>query len=129
MTENFKEKVDDYFGVCPICKSHDGYLNAGRGHFFICNEHRVVWYVGSNLFSDWRYETEEEQRLKWEPTEDYKMVEPTYYEETLRERALIKAELETEETAERGCPKVPGQSPGLPQVSLPEELGDEIPFP
>jgi hypothetical protein len=51
-----------YFGLCPICKNTDGYINIGRGHWYLCKEHKVRWFVGENLFSSWRDETEEEQR-------------------------------------------------------------------
>jgi hypothetical protein len=49
-----------YFGGCPECLKTDGYLNVQRDHFFVCHEHRVFWYVGSNLFSS--YETETRQQ-------------------------------------------------------------------
>jgi hypothetical protein len=58
--------VTNYFGGCPTCGQSDGYLNAGRSHRFFCKEHKTAWLVGSNLFSDWRRETEEEQREKWD---------------------------------------------------------------
>ena len=57
---------DGYFGVCPTCHKHDGYVNVGGGHWFLCNEHRVMWFIGANLFSSWRDETEEEQRATFE---------------------------------------------------------------
>jgi hypothetical protein len=52
---------DGYWGVCPQCRRNDGYINAGRSHWFFCKEHRVKWWVGANLFSSWRDETEAEQ--------------------------------------------------------------------
>jgi hypothetical protein len=55
-----------YFGVCPQCRRNDGYANAGRSHWFFCKKHRVKWCAGSNLFSSWRDETEEEQRRVYE---------------------------------------------------------------
>lgn len=54
--------TETYFGVCPTCHMHDGYINIGKGHWFFCKEHSVCWLVGSNLFSDAEYESEEEQR-------------------------------------------------------------------
>ena len=53
---------ETYWGVCPTCKCNDGYVNIGKGHWFYCKEHKVRWFIGRNLFSDWRCETEEEQR-------------------------------------------------------------------
>jgi hypothetical protein len=57
---------EEQFGACPVCHSHDGFYNAGRNHWFVCHEHRVRWWVGSNLFSAWREETENEQRHAYE---------------------------------------------------------------
>src|SRR5215216_6505131 len=54
------------FGVCPECEKSDGYINVGRGHWFFCKAHKVKWCVGSNLFSGWREETEEEQRRAYD---------------------------------------------------------------
>jgi hypothetical protein len=53
---------DGYFALCPSCHQCDGYLNVGKGHWLFCKAHQVRWYVGSNLFSSWRDQTEEEQR-------------------------------------------------------------------
>jgi hypothetical protein len=67
--------VTNYFGGCPHCGGNDGYRNAGRSHRFFCDAHKTSWCVGSNLFSDWRFETEEQQRAKWH-IEGYADVEP-----------------------------------------------------
>lgn len=56
---------DNYFGVCPHCRRHDGYANFGREHWFFCREHRLMWRVGENLFSDWRHEPADEQLRAW----------------------------------------------------------------
>jgi hypothetical protein len=71
-------KVPDYFGGCPQCGRNDGYVNAGKTHVFICREHKTSWTIGSNLFSSWRYQTEEEQRRIWDEIglEDFTEVEP-----------------------------------------------------
>jgi hypothetical protein len=55
-------KVENYFGGCPQCGKTDGYANVGKSHWFYCREHRTMWNVGTNLFSSWRDQTEEEQR-------------------------------------------------------------------
>ena len=52
-------EVTDYFGGCPNCGQNNGYLNVNRIHIFICHTHKTAWCIGSNLFSDWRDETEE----------------------------------------------------------------------
>ena len=67
---------DDFFGVCPTCKSNDGYLNVGRAHFFICHAHRVKWCRGENLFSSWQRETEERWKRNEQILSRYEDVEP-----------------------------------------------------
>jgi hypothetical protein len=52
-----------FWGVCPVCRDNDGYLNVGRNHWFFCREHKTKWCVGSNLFSGWRRQTEAEQQF------------------------------------------------------------------
>jgi hypothetical protein len=66
--------TSDYFGVCPTCRKTDGYVNVGRDHWFVCDEHRVRWCVGSNLFSSWRGETEAEQQAHWERVKGYDVI-------------------------------------------------------
>ncbi len=51
---------DDYFGVCPTCRKYSGCLNIGRDHWFYCETHKTKWWIGSNLFSGWKSQTEEE---------------------------------------------------------------------
>ena len=93
-TDTVQEVVDDvgddenevfnrkhYFGGCPYCGDTSGYLNVGRGHIFVCDEHKTAWPIGSNLFSSWREENEE----IWENNKnlldrEYKFVEPLPYE-------------------------------------------------
>ena len=48
----------DYFGGCPKCGQHNGYLNVEREHWFYCERHRTKWCFGENVFSSWRYEDE-----------------------------------------------------------------------
>ena len=72
----------DHFGGCPKCALNDGYLNIGRGHWFICHKHKNKWFVGSNLFSSWRHEPEEEWERNAQLIERYREVEPlsSYFE-------------------------------------------------
>jgi hypothetical protein len=62
MTDTMTTIIDfptiDYWGGCRRCGRHDGYLNDGPEHWFICRRHRVKWRVGSNLFSGWRDESD-----------------------------------------------------------------------
>jgi hypothetical protein len=81
MADRIKERANAradaaYFGGCPRCGSTDGYVNAGCGHWFVCNAHRVKWFVGSNLFSSVHDQTEADQRAVWAPVEDFATVEP-----------------------------------------------------
>jgi hypothetical protein len=66
----------DYFGGCPECGYHDGYLNVGRVHWFICHEHRTRWCVGDNLFSSWRSETAQQFLENQRRIGGYRIVEP-----------------------------------------------------
>jgi hypothetical protein len=52
------------FGGCPECGRTDGYLNAGRTHWFFCDAHKTMWLGGINMFSGCRDETEAEQRIQ-----------------------------------------------------------------
>jgi len=58
------ERMDGYWGLCPVCHKTDGYVNVGREHWFICIEHKNKWPIGENLFSSWKYETQEDQRRR-----------------------------------------------------------------
>ena len=87
------EQADDYWGLCPTCHKTDGFANHGRDHYFLCEEHKVMWCVGSNLFSSWRDD----------PAADtfcanyghYEIVKPFYHEVKIPRatRAITKGEL------------------------------------
>ena len=49
-----------HFGACPFCHEQSYYLNLRSDHWFVCDQHKLAWCVGSNLFSSWKYETEED---------------------------------------------------------------------
>ena len=66
----------DYWGGCPHCGRHDGYLNDGPEHWFVCHRHRVKWSVGSGLFSGWREETDAERFRQQEQLAGYREVAP-----------------------------------------------------
>jgi hypothetical protein len=57
---------EEYWGVCPVCHLSPQWLNIGAGHWCYCPQHRLRWFVGANLFSPWKYETEEEQKTKYD---------------------------------------------------------------
>ena len=70
-------KEDDaYFGVCPICKRNDGFLNLAREHWFACHQHKLRWCWGANLISCWRDETEEDWQRNWERIGSYVECKP-----------------------------------------------------
>ena len=76
-TEMMPEAEGDcYFGTCPVCHNTDGCLNIERDHWFVCHEHRVRWFIGANLFSSWKYESEEIWQKNAKLIEDYADVKP-----------------------------------------------------
>ena len=89
MTNETRRQDGGYFGWCPHCKNADGYLNVGRGHWYYCDVHKTRWWIGSNLFSSWRFETEDEQRQKYEAKDfgSYEEVEEVYPPEYAPESA------------------------------------------
>ena len=69
---------DDHFGLCPKCGRENGYINIGRGHWFKCDAHQVIWFVGENLFSSWRSQSEVEQRRIFKEHQHYERVSPVF---------------------------------------------------
>jgi hypothetical protein len=63
------------FGECPKCGKNDGYLNVEREHWFVCEEHRVKWFAGANLFSSWRHEPEQDWEHNYALLAGYREVE------------------------------------------------------
>ena len=65
---NFRPTDDDsYFGSCPDCEFGScpdcggfEYLNIQSDHWFFCDEHRICWLAGNNLFSSWHEESVED---------------------------------------------------------------------
>ena len=66
---------NDYFGICPDCSEPGVFRNIGREHYSCCDAHRVFWYVGSNLFSSWRDQTEEQWAANRDLLSGYREVE------------------------------------------------------
>lgn len=76
MSETKEDRyADQGFGACPDCGGCDGYVNAGRSHWFFCDEHKTMWCAGFNLFSSWHEQTEAEQRAAWH-LDSYREVKP-----------------------------------------------------
>lgn len=74
--QRIERAKEHYFGACPECGDSDGYVNAGRAHWFICHKHQTMWPGGCNLFSSCKEQTEAEQREIWATVEHYQQVEP-----------------------------------------------------
>jgi hypothetical protein len=36
-----EKQQDGHFGLCPHCWGSDGFVNVGRSHWFVCDEHKV----------------------------------------------------------------------------------------
>jgi hypothetical protein len=63
--ETEMKDYENYFGGCPKCGGTDGFTNVGRSHWCYCQDHKTRWCIGANLFSNWRDETEDEQRAAY----------------------------------------------------------------
>jgi hypothetical protein len=99
---------DGYFGLCPHCHKTNGYINVSRSHWFLCDEHKVKWCVGCNLFSSWREESEQEQ-------------EEAYYRLGIDRYTEVKPFVPPEiiSAPETGSPSGPGHETGSPFDSGP----------
>jgi len=69
---------DSYWGACPICHRCDGYVNVGSEHWCVCHEHKTKWLVGDNLFSSWRFESQEQHEKNWVRLRSYAVVPPSH---------------------------------------------------
>ena len=74
----------DYFGVCPKCFRNDGYLNIGRDHWYHCREHKLKWWIGSNMFSAWVHESESTWAANAQLLAGYREVKEFYPEPASR---------------------------------------------
>ncbi len=81
MNERRKELLtgdeDNYFGHCKFpeheminrnVKDRNGF---GKTHIMCCDECKICWCIGHNLFSGWRYETEEDWNRNYEIIKNY----------------------------------------------------------
>lgn len=84
-TEITQEPHNKPFAECPKCSEENrdyskrdvGMYNVGRGHWYYCKPHKLTWCIGSNLFSGWRDQTEDEQRAIYDALgmESYEVVD------------------------------------------------------
>ena len=68
----------EHFGACPECLKTDGCYHVGRAEWFVCHEHKVKWFAGSNLFSAWRDMTDEQFEANAEMLTGYRDIEPIH---------------------------------------------------
>lgn len=66
---------DNYFGHCPIPEHENYYLNIGRGHWMVCDECKIKWFIGANLFSSWREENKGTWRANAKRIKDYQEID------------------------------------------------------
>jgi len=69
-------KYEFYFGTCYCGKSGIKYFNYGRTHWFYCEECKVCWCEGSNLFSSWRHENKKIWERNAKRYGKYKNIKP-----------------------------------------------------
>ncbi len=74
--------TDDFGGLCPRCHRNDGILNVRKTHWTVCHTHKACWSIGTNLFSSWRNETEEDWDMNYKLLSTYDVVEPFCYART-----------------------------------------------
>lgn len=75
--------ISIYFGMCPECAKEFfvrqlEYLNIKNDHYCFCNKHKTYWYVGTNLFGNWRLEKEEDWKRNEEFLSAYTKVFPVF---------------------------------------------------
>lgn len=61
---------DHYFGMCPVCKQDPNRMIFGtqecpKTNTMVCDACKTFWVVGSNLFSGWRWCTDEDFADNW----------------------------------------------------------------
>jgi hypothetical protein len=61
--DDHRDTLAEHFGACPTCHCNDGFVSVGPEHWFVCHRHQVKWYVGANLFSCWREQTDQDRAL------------------------------------------------------------------
>lgn len=68
--------LGDVFGVIACRYDHETRLfNIGRGHFVACDSCRTYIFVGSNLMSCWREESEDIWQRNSDSVEGYEFIQ------------------------------------------------------
>ena len=66
---------DHYFGHCSVSEHDNFCLNIGRAHWMVCDECRIKWFIGENLFSSWRRQNQMIWNENSERLKEYETVE------------------------------------------------------
>jgi hypothetical protein len=80
---SFPDKQDDWMGLCPKCRKPPDILNVERNHYGVCHSHKVAWFVGKDLFSNWQQEDKIKWRINAELLDNYRRVKPYSYQSKL----------------------------------------------
>jgi hypothetical protein len=86
-----------YFGGCPRCGKVAEFMDVDRQHFGTCRTCRTYWTAGANIFSRWRYMTQDQfdQNAAWLSTcEEVEPMRPTQEELDAYDAAHPKSESE-----------------------------------
>lgn len=57
--------------TCPQCTKETSYLNVEKAQYGRCDDCKVYWLIGENLFSSWRAETEDAWTRNAQHLKDY----------------------------------------------------------
>lgn len=79
------ECLDERWGLCPKCRGIGDGCNIGPVHIAFCEADKTKWFIGANLFSGWRDETEETWEANKEKLKDYEEVESFHYISLVRD--------------------------------------------
>jgi hypothetical protein len=58
---------------CPECGARRGPIHFGRDYWFACDEHRVLWCLGTGLTDGWKAVTDDMRHTAVAETRDYRL--------------------------------------------------------
>jgi hypothetical protein len=56
----YEKKGKEFRGVCPKCGYSGIVYSINRSQFSVCEDCKIYWYIGDNLFSCWREMSEKD---------------------------------------------------------------------
>ena len=59
---------------CPQCQRQLFYRNLFKDHWAYCENCKIKWFEGSDLYSSWKDENEEIWEKNWEFLKDFKEI-------------------------------------------------------